>query len=88
MTAENGESGAVCKVSRASRFNEAAADDRGKRQGRALGVVDRDASMRPRPMTAENPLGHVLSRDEAAASMRPRPMTAENERPTIPRARF
>ena len=38
------------------------------------------ASMRPRPMTAEN-VGRPepLVGDDRAASMRPRPMTAENE---------
>ena len=35
-------------------FNEAAADDRGKLGGRRLGAPRRAASMRPRPMTAEN----------------------------------
>ena len=61
-------------------FNEAAADDRGKRgvpglpEGAAVG-----ASMRPRPMTAENTPG-TDGRDVAVrASMRPRPMTAENK---------
>ena len=37
------------------------------------------ASMRPRPMTAENAAGLVRDVVQAAvASMRPRPMTAEN----------
>ena len=41
--------------SSAGRFNEAAADDRGKRRGRGrLEAERRAASMRPRPMTAEN----------------------------------
>ena len=41
------------------RFNEAAADDRGKREGEAEGHARRDASMRPRPMTAENGQGQT-----------------------------
>ena len=35
-------------------FNEAAADDRGKRGRAAAGLLRDRASMRPRPMTAEN----------------------------------
>ena len=38
-----------------ARFNEAAADDRGKLEGRVIVLEDGlVASMRPRPMTAEN----------------------------------
>ena len=36
------------------------------------------ASMRPRPMTAENSPLPASSAESGAASMRPRPMTAEN----------
>ena len=43
------------------------------------------ASMRPRPMTAENAHRLDLGLDERGASMRPRPMTAENFRQSIQR---
>ena len=79
MTAENlGVDGSGRPVD--AGFNEAAADDRGK--PRAVGLADGrhhgDASMRPRPMTAEN-LTHLRRPPlRLLASMRPRPMTAEN----------
>ena len=61
------------------RFNEAAADDRGKRRGEwTVPWLLRWASMRPRPMTAENILTALVSPTREMASMRPRPMTAEN----------
>ena len=41
------------------------------------------ASMRPRPMTAENMHRRRLQRQGAGASMRPRPMTAENMNATF-----
>ena len=64
-------------------FNEAAADDRGKPDRVDLGADRLDgASMRPRPMTAENRRVLQLGGLGAAASMRPRPMTAENPRAT------
>ena len=80
MTAENlagrgaGSAGAAC-------FNEAAADDRGKRPPAAIPDDRAHASMRPRPMTAENELEAVKGDRRALASMRPRPMTAENDAP-------
>ena len=55
MTAENDDD-STGRAAAQARFNEAAADDRGKLAvagGRAE-LVGR-ASMRPRPMTAENP---------------------------------
>ena len=60
-------------------FNEAAADDRGKRGRPRPRFGSIQASMRPRPMTAENvqTLEQVARRGRLA-SMRPRPMTAEN----------
>ena len=86
MTAENG---AVPDrlFSRLHGFNEAAADDRGKLEpqrpaGRRCDV----ASMRPRPMTAENGQPVLLVLVVLSASMRPRPMTAEN-RPAAARWR-
>ena len=61
-------------------FNEAAADDRGKLTYRHYFTrFPTYASMRPRPMTAENNLDITRMADyHAGASMRPRPMTAEN----------
>ena len=60
-------------------FNEAAADDRGKRLVDQLPAAARRASMRPRPMTAENARrARRRRRRRVGASMRPRPMTAEN----------
>ena len=54
MTAENASSRRRTSGSR-RRFNEAAADDRGKQRQRLVrGPIKRPASMRPRPMTAEN----------------------------------
>ena len=54
MTAENG---AIASDDPASAsFNEAAADDRGKQRDVVRFEIEpRPASMRPRPMTAENP---------------------------------
>ena len=92
MTAENAPVGVTQRRAR-SGFNEAAADDRGKHveiRGRATEI--RFASMRPRPMTAENPLPERPPCAHVAASMRPRPMTAENaaagRRPGHLRRRF
>ena len=57
MTAENPPSPRRA-ARRGARFNEAAADDRGKRRGReGIDVPAPAASMRPRPMTAENAAG-------------------------------
>ena len=54
MTAENS-SPIHPRSAPAARFNEAAADDRGKLGDPMLDVLGRTpASMRPRPMTAEN----------------------------------
>ena len=54
MTAENRVAGLMA-AARGRRFNEAAADDRGKHRNRARHVErSQAASMRPRPMTAEN----------------------------------
>ena len=78
MTAENGSTGRRARRWSWS-FNEAAADDRGKlaadldRAAKGVG-----ASMRPRPMTAENRPHRHQRADRRRASMRPRPMTAEN----------
>ena len=56
MTAENSAGPAGDRCRSANRFNEAAADDRGKLEGdRAHAIAALSASMRPRPMTAENP---------------------------------
>ena len=78
MTAENS-SPSRARGTPADRFNEAAADDRGKRPraGDHAGEVVA-ASMRPRPMTAENVRAEGGRTPDADASMRPRPMTAEN----------
>ena len=77
MTAENDRSPDRLATTRHS-FNEAAADDRGK----PVLIVDTNhpivASMRPRPMTAENPVSDGGKHPILPASMRPRPMTAEN----------
>ena len=68
-----------------SGFNEAAADDRGKLQPGKICRVQPGASMRPRPMTAENQRGRAAvprsgSRfNEAAADDRGKP-------PLLPRA--
>ena len=60
-------------------FNEAAADDRGKPLvSHVRASLEAQASMRPRPMTAENPGTSNRGVVRASASMRPRPMTAEN----------
>ena len=78
MTAENRRStrfGRTCAVC----FNEAAADDRGKLARVAAARMNGlDASMRPRPMTAENMRSRHSTCSTCFASMRPRPMTAEN----------
>ena len=90
MTAENGVA-AGAGGGNAAGFNEAAADDRGKRdqtpKAQVLEVLR--ASMRPRPMTAENMHHGRVTDDVPQASMRPRPMTAENARAllTAPGAR-
>ena len=56
MTAEN-RPRAADRRRRRNRFNEAAADDRGKPRRRRGGAAPAPAaSMRPRPMTAENRL--------------------------------
>ena len=62
-----------------TRFNEAAARCRGKRQVRHAAGKVLDASMRPRPDAAEN-FGSALTPEQQAAeaSMRPRPDAAEN----------
>ena len=79
MTAENS-AATVRMFCSACRFNEAAADDRGKLP--VVGPAQRriaDASMRPRPMTAENVnVASIAPSNQRCASMRPRPMTAEN----------
>ena len=78
MTAENLSASRIVPAAR-RRFNEAAADDRGKlriREQYKRGCFD--ASMRPRPMTAENMLAADAKPTRHGASMRPRPMTAEN----------
>ena len=77
MTAENRGSPASWSAP-TNCFNEAAADDRGKRRQRGRMVDRAVASMRPRPMTAENGVRAAGSAVRAGASMRPRPMTAEN----------
>ena len=71
------------------RFNEAAADDRGKLR-LVVGVHDPDvdASMRPRPMTAENKSLAQFAAATPFASMRPRPMTAENSARGCPAGSF
>ena len=53
MTAENWSAGRTPPCG-CRRFNEAAADDRGKRGQLRQRVSEVVASMRPRPMTAEN----------------------------------
>ena len=60
------------------RFNEAAADDRGKPPRPPPPAAGELASMRPRPMTAENRQRLAVRAEHRRASMRPRPMTAEN----------
>ena len=78
MTAENGH-GLDGRRRPRPRFNEAAADDRGKpARYVAVRILAARASMRPRPMTAENADGDIETAAGATASMRPRPMTAEN----------
>ena len=62
----------------ARRFNEAAANGRGKLSLRDLGRGGGGASMRPRRMAAENPRIHICTRASVPASMRPRRMAAEN----------
>ena len=67
MTAENRTVAGHCGSARPG-FNEAAADDRGKPQ--ALEQVARRgglASMRPRPMTAENPPDPVRGHPPSAS---------------------
>ena len=56
MTAENLQDAGLARRA-AHGFNEAAADDRGKRPMKGLPVEGVPASMRPRPMTAENAPG-------------------------------
>ena len=52
-------------------------------------LISDDASMRPRPMTAENsPDRRGAPCPRSRASMRPRPMTAENTYRTRPEARL
>ena len=78
MTAENSRR-ASPRPRRRPGFNEAAADDRGKLPLVTFGGAKSAASMRPRPMTAENERQRLVRGPiERPASMRPRPMTAEN----------
>ena len=52
-------------------------------RSRIVVEAERSASMRPRPMTAENAARSDHRPRRRVASMRPRPMTAENARVAI-----
>ena len=78
MAAENPHSAAEA-VRRVPRFNEAAANGRGKHGLHRVIGAGESASMRPRRMAAENPLPVVDHPRREVASMRPRRMAAENQ---------
>ena len=69
--------GGVPTVVEVRGFNEAAANGRGNRPRGATGPRVVRASMRPRRMAAEIPVGRVSHLDLVHASMRPRRMAAE-----------
>ncbi len=61
-----------------TRFNEAAANRRGKRRYRVARRTLQHASMRPRRIAAENENDWQMVQEIELASMRPRRIAAEN----------